>query len=267
MGAAESVNKWDSATSLAKPGCHNRTTKPTTNDRVICSPWDTYNDGNHASFSHIGPPEMSFRGELAHSEIHKSFNMPFLFQLTGSDVKFCFSSKKTFQRFSPSRAWTCSDSNYPSTGNLSSCFFLIWRELIGLCSYSFWRRSNYFLSSWTVAVFDPRGTVIFMMYSFFPLRGLSCLHSVIRKGIFNHCGVSNIYIYIYICTYTYTYTYTYIYKYMYIYMCVCLFFVVWCRVMSCAARRWVVGCGVVLSTCRCRGGLCPCVVVPLFAPS
>ena len=30
---------------------------------------------------------------------------------------------------------------------------------------------------------------------------------------------------------------------------------------------WVVGCGVVLSTCRCRGGHCLCVVVPLIASS
>ena len=36
---------------------------------------------------------------------------------------------------------------YTSTGNLSSCFFYSGRGLIFLCSYSFWRRSNYFLSS------------------------------------------------------------------------------------------------------------------------
>ena len=33
---------------------------------------------------------------------------------------------------------------YPSTGNLSSCFFLFGGELISVCSYSLWRRSNYF---------------------------------------------------------------------------------------------------------------------------
>ena len=34
---------------------------------------------------------------------------------------------------------------YTSTGNLSSCFFFILGGgLIFLCSYSFWRRSNYF---------------------------------------------------------------------------------------------------------------------------
>ena len=35
---------------------------------------------------------------------------------------------------------------YTSTGNISSCFF-IWRELVSVCSFSFLRRSNYFLSS------------------------------------------------------------------------------------------------------------------------
>ena len=35
---------------------------------------------------------------------------------------------------------------YTSTGNISSCFFIL-EGLIFLCSYSFWRRSNYFLSS------------------------------------------------------------------------------------------------------------------------
>ena len=36
-----------------------------------------------------------------------------------------------------------------------------------------------------------------------------------------------------------------VYIYMCVYVCVFVFFVVWCRVMSCAARRWVVGCGAV----------------------
>ena len=51
---------------------------------------------------------------------------------------------------------------------------------------------------------------------------------------------------------------------MCVYVCVFVFFVVWCRVMSCAAYCWllvgwlgVVWCGVLLSTCRCRGGPCP----------
>ena len=34
-------------------------------------------------------------------------------------------------------------SQYTSTRNISSCFF-IWTGLISVCSYSFWRRSNYF---------------------------------------------------------------------------------------------------------------------------
>ena len=84
---------------------------------------------------------------------------------------------------------------------------------------------------------------------------------------------------IYIYKYMYIFKYTKIYMCVYIYTCACtyawactcvsVFFVVWCRVMSCAARcsllvvGWVVGwlgmvwCRVLLSTCRCRGGPCP----------
>ena len=57
------------------------------------------------------------------------------------------------------------------------------------------------------------------------------------------------------------------------YMCVyvCVFVFLLCGAVSCRVSRvvvgWVVVCGVVLSTCRCRGGLCPCVVVPLIASS
>ena len=60
-------------------------------------------------------------------------------------------------------------SKYPSTGNLSSCFFFNLGGLIFLCSYSFWRRSNYFLSSWRVTVFDPGGINIFLFMQFLPL--------------------------------------------------------------------------------------------------
>ena len=140
------------------------------------------------------------------------------------------------------RAWL----KYPSTGNLSSCFFYL-RGLISLCSYSFWRRSNYFLSSWSITVIDPGGiNVFFLIYSFAAVRFvMSALF--IKKGTFNHCGRSKaslvehhgMYVFFvrYKYTYIYTYTYTYIYKYtyihMYIYMCMCVcvfvFFVVWCR--------------------------------------
>ena len=58
---------------------------------------------------------------------------------------------------------------------LMQLFFLFGR-LISICSYSFWRRSNYFLSSWTVAVFDLGGILFFLWYTVFPLCGLSCLH-------------------------------------------------------------------------------------------
>ena len=47
--------------------------------------------------------------------------------------------------------------------------------LISLCSYSFWRRSNFFLSSWRVTVIDPGGINIFW-FTVLPLCGLSCLH-------------------------------------------------------------------------------------------
>ena len=47
-------------------------------------------------------------------------------------------------------------------------FFFILVGLIFLCSYSFWRRSNYFLSSWRVTVFDPGGINIFLFMQFFP---------------------------------------------------------------------------------------------------
>ena len=56
---------------------------------------------------------------------------------------------------------------YPSTGNLSSQFFF-WEGLISICSYSFWRRPNYFLSSLTVAVLDPGEIMIFFDIQFFP---------------------------------------------------------------------------------------------------
>ena len=70
--------------------------------------------------------------------------------------------------------------------------------------------------------------------------------------------------------YTEMYMNTYRYMYMCVYVCVFVFF---CCVVPChvVCRRvvdgWVVGCGVVLSMCLCRGGLCPCVVVPLIASS
>ena len=55
-------------------------------------------------------------------------------------------------------------------------FFFILGGIISICSYSFWRRSNYFLSSWRVTVFDPGGINIFLFMQFSPLCGLSCLH-------------------------------------------------------------------------------------------
>ena len=48
---------------------------------------------------------------------------------------------------------------------MQSVFF--WGVLISICSYSFWRRPNYFSSSLTVTVFDPGEINIFSIYSFF----------------------------------------------------------------------------------------------------
>ena len=64
---------------------------------------------------------------------------------------------------------------------------------------------EFFLSSCTVTVFEPGGIII--LYIQFCARGLS------RQGL----GDTDIYMYIYMC-------------------------VLWCRVMSCVARRcWLVG--------------------------
>ena len=66
-------------------------------------------------------------------------------------------------------------------------------------------------------------------------------------------------------------THMYIYTYRsFTCACTCVsLFLLLCGAVSCRVSHvvvgWVVGCGVVLSTCRCRGGLCPCVVVPLIA--
>ena len=121
--------------------------------------------------------------------------------------------------------------------------------------------------------------------------GLSRPHFVIMKGTFNHCGRSkawnsthhgryvfqtvfflrNVNTDMYRHRYTYTHLLIPIHVHIHVRVrvCLCVFFVVWCRVMSCAACRWlgglvwcgvvwcgVVWCGVVLSTCRCRGGPC-----------
>ena len=163
---------------------------------------------------------------------------------------------------------------YPSTGNFSSCFF-IWRGLISLCSYSFWRRSNFFFLAVEGLQFLTRPEIFFFDFQFscFVLCHV-CI--CIRNGTFNHCGRSKAWNsthhgrYVFqtwffhekwaksdtdMCMNTDMYIYTYRYMYMCVYACVFVFFVVWCRVMSCVARRcWL-------------GALCPCVVVPLIASS
>ena len=112
----------------------------------------------------------------------------------------------------------------------------------------------------------------------------------IRNGTFDHCGRSKAwntthhgrYVFQTWCfswemskkwhrqVYMNTDMYMCAYRYMYMCVYVCVFFLL-CVAVSRRVSRvvvgWVVGCGVVLSTCRCRGGLCPCVVVPLIASS
>ena len=106
---------------------------------------------------------------------------------------------------------------------LMQSFFLVeGRGLISSCSYSFWRRSNYFLAVERLQ-FLTRAELL-LLYMQFCVRGLSRPRYVIKEETFNHCGRSNMYMN------TAMYIYTYIY--MYIYMCV-----LWCRVMSCVARR------------------------------
>ena len=131
-------------------------------------------------------------------------------------------------------------SHYPSTGNLSSCFFYS-EEVISLCSYSFWRRSNNFLSSCRVTVTDLGGINIFLIYSFAAVRFvMSTLF--IKKGTFNHCGRSNVwnsthhgrYVFQTTHTHTRTRTHTHTYTHTYTHTCTCtcvslFFFVVWCR--------------------------------------
>ena len=60
--------------------------------------------------------------------------------------------------------------------------------LIRLCSYSFWRRSNFFKAVERLQ-FLTRVDFFFKIYSFFA-RGVSCLHFFTKKGTFNHCGRS-----------------------------------------------------------------------------
>ena len=73
--------------------------------------------------------------------------------------------------------------------------FFFWMGLNSLCSYSFWRPSNYFLSSWTVAVFDPGGIIIFY-YLQFSRCAVCHFYTCIKKGTFNHFGRSETWIHI-----------------------------------------------------------------------
>ena len=163
---------------------------------------------------------------------------------------------------------------YPSTGNLSSCFFLFWEEgggrggLISICSYL--APVELFFKQLKGLQFSTRAELLF----FYDLQFSRCVvchvYTFIKNGTFNHCGRSNAWNsthhgrYVFqtafffvrnmttdMCTYTYTYTifYTYIYKNTcaknkcdYAVECVgCV--VGWCGVVWCSA------------VCCCRGVL------------
>ena len=48
-------------------------------------------------------------------------------------------------------------------------FFFFWRGLITLCSYSFWRRSNYFFRQLNGCSLSPGRNFNFLDFQFFPL--------------------------------------------------------------------------------------------------
>ena len=54
-----------------------------------------------------------------------------------------------------------------------------WRGLISLCSYSFWRRSNFFTVEWLQ--FLIRAELFIFLFTVFPLCGLSCLRFLSRR--------------------------------------------------------------------------------------
>ena len=61
----------------------------------------------------------------------------------------------------------------------------LFRELLSLCSYSFWRWSKYFSNSF----FDPGGIIIFHDIQFSAVRFVMSTFFN-KKGTFNHCGRS-----------------------------------------------------------------------------
>ena len=130
--------------------------------------------------------------------------------------------------------------------------------------------------------FLTRAELLFFYLMLFCARGLSRPHFVIRMGTFNHCGRSKAWNgthhgrYVFQTVFllrnmnTNMYTYTYINKYIFSCACTyacactcvchCIFLLcVPCHVVCRALVGWLVGWvgGVVLSTCRCRGGRCP----------
>ena len=78
---------------------------------------------------------------------------------------------------------------YPSTGNLSSCLFILGRGVTFLMQLQFLAPVELFLSSWRVTVFDPGGINIFYLCSF-PRCVVFHVYTFIKNGTFNHCGSS-----------------------------------------------------------------------------
>ena len=147
--------------------------------------------------------------------------------------------------------------------------------VICVCSFSFWRRSNYFLRSWTVTVFDPGGINIFFDIQFLPLCGLPCLHLYPEwniqplwkvKGLEQYTSLK-VRVPDFFMRNEQNLWHGHVHVRVRVSLC---FFVVWCSVMSCVARRcWLGGwvwCGAVdmslswwsLSSCR---GPSHCVVI------
>ena len=77
----------------------------------------------------------------------------------------------------------------PFHRKLKQLFFFNLGRLIFLCSYSFWRRSNYFLSSWKVTVLTRAESIFFYLCSF-PRCVFFHVYTLMKNGTFNHCGRS-----------------------------------------------------------------------------
>ena len=142
-------------------------------------------------------------------------------------------------------------------------FFIQERRLIFLCSYSFWRWSNYFFKAVEGLQFLTRAESIFFYLCSFSRRAVCHVCTCIQNGTFNHCGRSKAWNsthygrYVFFVRFIHTYIYTYIYTYTYTYIspkkktctktCACARLGGWLcgRVVWCG----VVWCGVLMCWC------------------